>query len=188
MPTREIQTCIRCKNSKRRCDKTKPSCSRCQRANQTCEYPSSSSSSRSKDPSVEPTSGSGLLTPSISAHDSPEEEAPVPQRVIRKRDRATLSCTRCHRLKVKCDKRQPCCGRCARLGHGRDCAYTHKVQTPPAKGPYLSRNDDAGTIVNLWFIRKRGSSHWRALLSRVRGIVHPHWQKLMSQRLNLSQA
>jgi len=186
MPIREIQTCTRCKDSKRRCDKLKPSCSRCQRAGQICIYPEAIS----KETSIEPRTGrraprqpgargegSGLLSPSSSSRSSPLEEESAPGRVIKKRDRATLSCTRCHRLKVKCDKKQPCCSRCARLGHGRDCVYTHKVQPLPLAGPFVVDGEDAETIVSLWFLRKRGSSHWKALLMRVGGIplLHMVW-------------
>jgi hypothetical protein len=161
MPAREIQTCIRCKDSKRRCDKLKPSCSRCHRAGQTCLYPESISKETSTEPKA------GILSPSSSCCSSPLEKESEPERVVKKRDRATLSCTRCHRLKVKCDKRQPCCSRCTRLGHGRNCTYTHKVQPPPSAGPFIVDGDDAATIVSLWFLRKRGSSHWKALLARV---------------------
>ena len=158
MPTREIQTCTRCKDSKRRCDKLKPSCSRCNRAGQTCIYTEAISS-------TEP--NNGLLSPSLSSNSSPLEKESAPGRVVKRRDRATLSCTRCHRLKVRCDKRQPCCSRCARLGYGRDCIFTHNLQPPLSVGPFVVEGDDAETIVSLWFLRKRGSSHWRALMTRV---------------------
>lgn len=161
MPARDIQTCTRCKDSKRRCDKLKPSCTRCYRASQPCTYPDKTSNESSTELQ------NGLLSPSTSDNLTPAGTQSEPGRIIKKRDRATLSCTRCHRLKVKCDKRQPCCSRCARLGHGRDCVYTHKVQPPPPAGPFVVDGDDAETIVSLWFLRKRGSSHWKVLLTRV---------------------
>lgn len=175
MPLREIHTCIRCKDSKRRCDKLKPSCSRCERAGQTCIYPNPTSEGR---PIVIKT---GLLSPLSSNHPSPHEKELSSGRIIKKRDRATLSCKRCHRLKVKCDKRQPCCSRCARLGHGKDCVYTHKVQRLPSGGPFLVDGDDAETIVSLWFLRKRGSTHWKALLSRV-GILAASTIHILNRR------
>jgi hypothetical protein len=161
MLVRDIQTCTRCKDSKRRCDKLKPICSRCQRAGQTCLYPETKSKENSIGPKV------GLLSPLSSDCSSPLEKESEPGRIVKRRDRATLSCIRCHRLKVKCDKKQPCCSRCSRLGHGRDCTYTHKAQPPPSGGPFIVDGDDAETIVSLWFLRKRGSSHWKALLARV---------------------
>lgn len=164
MSAREIHTCTRCKDSKRRCDKFKPSCSRCKRAGHTCIYPETASKGNSIEPQT------GLLSPSSSSHPSPLEKEPAPERIIKKRDRATLSCTRCHRLKVKCDNRQPCCNRCARLGHGRDCTYTHKVLPPPSAGPFIVDGNDAEMIVSLWFLRKRGSSHWKVLMTRVGGM------------------
>ncbi|KAL5375303.1 hypothetical protein DPSP01_011312 [Paraphaeosphaeria sporulosa] len=175
MPAREIQTCTRCKDSKRRCDKRKPSCTRCHRAGQTCIYPENAP----KENSIE--HQTGLLSPSSSSHPSPLETESAPGRLVKKRDRATLSCTRCHRLKVKCDKRQPCCSRCSRLGHGRDCMYTHKIEPPTSAGPFVVDGDDAETIVSLWFLRKRGSSHWKILLTRLEslsGLGDPPFQWL----------
>src|SRR5262245_53218108 len=113
---REVQTCIRCRDTKRRCDKTKPECGRCRQAGLPCHYYTLHTPS----PDVE---GSSPSTESISSVPS---EPPL-EKVVKRRNRACLSCTRCHRLKVKCDKKQPSCGRCARSGYGKTCAYTHRV-------------------------------------------------------------
>ncbi|KAF1979565.1 hypothetical protein BU23DRAFT_100791 [Bimuria novae-zelandiae CBS 107.79] len=188
MPTREIQTCSHCKDSKRRCDKLKPSCSRCQRGGQVCIYPSPPT--EEKEILEESENLDGLLTPSTSGPCSPLRKDHDPERVVKKRDRATLSCTRCHRLKVKCDKRQPCCSRCQKLGHDGDCTYTYKVQPPPATGSFVNDGDDAETVVSLWFLQKRGSSHWKALLTRLEflsGLGEPTFQWLsMSVREHIT--
>lgn len=161
MRSREVQTCIRCRDSKRRCDKAKPSCTRCQNAGLPCLYDGSQASF------LDPQN-----TPPFSTEPSPSSSSdePVSRSSIKRRDRAILSCTRCHRLKVKCDKREPCCGRCARSGYGRSCVYTHRAQRVELKNsppPFLADEQDPEAVVALWFMRKRGSSHWKALLARV---------------------
>ena len=151
MSSREVQTCARCRNSKRRCDKLKPACTRCLQAGLPCAYePPSQASLGAVD---------GLLTPDSSSRSSPSENNPSSTKIVRKRDRATLSCVRCHRLKVKCDQKHPICSRCARLGHGRECVYTHRVQKPTISSSLgMAGSEDPETTLALWFLRKRGST------------------------------
>ncbi|KAL9017109.1 MAG: hypothetical protein Q9185_005569 [Variospora sp. 1 TL-2023] len=59
----------------------------------------------------------------------PPPSAPKPQTGSRKK----LACDKCRERKVRCNREQPVCGRCARLGH--DCQYT----TPPKQNS--SRSD-----------------------------------------------
>ena len=49
-----------------------------------------------------------LLSPLTTEHVGTFEKESGVEKITKKRDRATLSCMRCHRLKVKCDKSQPC--------------------------------------------------------------------------------
>ncbi|KAK2616946.1 hypothetical protein QQS21_000035 [Conoideocrella luteorostrata] len=102
----------------------------------------------------------------------------VPQgaeRIVRKRKRNCLSCLRCHRLKVKCDKELPC-GRCKSTGNARECYYNcnkgpnggkFPCPTAPAGGP--TQPDRRAPEMGTWQIthKVRGSSHWRELMARI---------------------
>ncbi|KAG9250711.1 N-terminal binuclear Zn cluster-containing protein [Emericellopsis atlantica] len=96
------------------------------------------------------------------------------QRVVRKRKRNCLSCLRCHRLKVKCDKELPC-GRCKSSGNGRECYYSYnkgpnggKFPCPtvpnPSSGSEITKSTQA-----TWHVshEPRGSSHWRDLMTKI---------------------
>lgn len=154
------QACVRCRTSKRRCDKAYPICSRCQRAGFHCAYDD------------EVTSNSGGTR---DQHASPAHSILFPgEKGTKKRCRVTLSCTRCHRLKVKCDKAQPC-ERCRRSGYTTSCAFTNSeprsssVQT--LSTPSLaSFEEDPEVVVATWFLRKSGSSQYKAILDRVSNI------------------
>ena len=121
---RQIRTCSRCRLLKIRCDKTKPSCERCNRAKVDCSLRSdglaqaiaasvpnplvieSNAASRTSpmrsEPSAEQTSSPG-------AHSAPSSETSTSKlqdtKAIKRRQRALLSFTRCHRLKVGCSRR-----------------------------------------------------------------------------------
>lgn len=128
--------------------------------------------------SASPT-GHGLVTPTAST-DSPEPHAGpsaeassfrAAPRVVRKRRRNCLSCLRCHRLKVKCDKELPC-GRCKSSGNGRDCYYSYNKGPNGGKFPCpttQAAGDDAKAVHATWQThhRVRGSSHWRDLIAKV---------------------
>lgn len=153
---REVTTCLRCRSSKRQCDKTRPSCSRCKRGGSQCTYEEDTATS----------------------YPTPVTTPPIAVTKVRKRNRVCLSCVRCHRLKVKCDKKQPC-SRCSQTGVGTSCKYTHKREpfkqtyedatNPPQlqEVPFALTGDDPTFVVATWFLRKRGSSHYGAILSRV---------------------
>jgi hypothetical protein len=154
------QACVRCRTSKRRCDKLDPICSRCQRAGFRCVY-------------VYDDEGSSISSGTVGELVSPGESR-VDRRSVKKRDRAVLSCTRCHRLKVKCDKGQPC-GRCRRSGYGTICTFSHgiskpsTVRTPSMPSPAFFE-EDPELVVATWFLRKSGSSQYKAILDRVSGV------------------
>jgi hypothetical protein len=159
---RDIATCRRCRETKRRCDQAKPSCSRCDHAQAQCMYDDSRS-----DSSNSPRSSSNDTSGTASTQSTPMDTTPC--RVTKKRNRACLSCTRCHRLKVKCDKQRPC-GRCAKSGFMNTCEFTHTAKQSPERSSSSSlvlANEDPEFIVASWFLRKRASGYYRALLSGV---------------------
>lgn len=185
---RQITTCSRCRLLKIRCDKTKPSCERCIQAKANCslrfDYLAQSAST------TDPSTAESNATNNTSAR-SGSDQSPSPSdgsapssdtiatkkhqdpKTIRRRQRAHLSCTRCHRLKVGCDKELPC-SRCRRSGWGRQCTYTHRVDnsssasdTAPGIG-FVATQEDATTIFTSWHTRRRGTTHWNALIKRVR--------------------
>ncbi|EFY94790.2 N-terminal binuclear Zn cluster-containing protein [Metarhizium robertsii ARSEF 23] len=118
-----------------------------------------------------------ITTDSTPAQNSTEDTASNQegQRIVRKRKRNCLSCLRCHRLKVKCDKELPC-GRCKSSGNGRECYYSYNkgpnggkfpCPTAPAGGPIDP--DSKKPQLAPWQIthKVRGSSHWRELMARI---------------------
>jgi hypothetical protein len=167
---REVLTCSRCRQSKRRCDKAKPSCTRCERGGQQCVYDEDQNTERDE---LSTTSRDVSSTP----YSTPATTPPTPARKVRKRNQACLSCIRCHRLKVKCDQREPC-ARCLRSGVQIDCTYTHPPRRiSQAHGPHEQQQkqeislalpaDDPEFVVATWFLRKRASTHFKAILNRV---------------------
>lgn len=95
------------------------------------------------------------------------------QRIIRKRKRNCLSCLRCHRLKVKCDKELPC-GRCKSSGNGRECYYSYNKgpnggKFPCPTAPVTASGDDSKATIATWHVQHkvRGSSHWRDLMTKI---------------------
>jgi len=154
---------------------------------------SSSSASPGQD-DLAGTPTNGLISPTTST-ESPEpgssniqdqDEPPTPhdaptsgsattngQRIVRKRKRNCLSCLRCHRLKVKCDKELPC-GRCKASGNGRECYYSYNKgpnggKFPCPTAPVPSSKDEKKPQMATWQVqhRVRGSSHWRELMTKV---------------------
>lgn len=185
---RGITTCVRCRTLKVRCDHAKPACSRCKQANVECSLNQRSSPDVviSHESSVYSTrSASDASTPSTiptdpALADSPTSDDPTSKLSelakrkstsnIKKRNRACLSCTRCHRLKVKCDKGQPC-ARCRSSGFARQCEYTHRIEPNPdgivASHAFIISEATPGRILSAWKSHPRGSSHWRDLMTKV---------------------
>lgn len=239
MPLREVKTCDRCRQFKRRCDQLRPSCTRCQQARVQCSFESQPAPAFPFQPSPESPalgkglqastfspggevgdfSGHGLISPSStdlgdppqpmhglvsvrsaapgggedhemsnsdSIADTPVSAAPSSattataatattkgKKVVRKRKRNWISCLRCHRLKVKCDKELPC-GRCATTGNGRECYYTYNKgpnagkfpcpTVPPGRGTEITESTQATWQVSH---ESRGASHWRDLMTKV---------------------
>ena len=249
---REVKTCDRCRQFKRRCDLLKPSCTRCLQAGVQCSFDtaaavaaavaassstaastpasapvsattpttssvltSASTAAYPPTPKIEPLSQTGpYVYPSYTSSTSPitPQDAPVTpgsiesdpgvtefstdniplptrrrtnsnqvliQRVVRKRKRNCLSCLRCHRLKVKCDKELPC-GRCKSSGNGGDCYYSYNkgpnsgkfpcpTLTPAVLAQIPPAGDHSKSANNGWQLthKVRGISHWKDLMAKV---------------------
>ena len=165
---------------------------------------SASSSSPLQDDLHSSLSNGGLISPTTSTespepltHNSSSIERSVPpesaresttpvssQRVVRKRKRNCLSCLRCHRLKVKCDKELPC-GRCKSSGNGRECYYSYNKgpnggKFPCPTAPVSSSSDENKKAMATWHVQHkvRGSSHWRDLMTKVGLAVLIPWLPL----------
>ncbi|KAH8662534.1 hypothetical protein BX600DRAFT_513351 [Xylariales sp. PMI_506] len=79
-----------------------------------------------------------------------------------KRDRAILSCARCRKHKVRCDRESPC-GRCKKLSTEDECVYS--LTAPPASSPGDNFNLTLATIAaqapyHGGDLRFRSRSHW----------------------------
>ncbi|KJZ73946.1 hypothetical protein HIM_06614 [Hirsutella minnesotensis 3608] len=114
---------------------------------------------------------------STNGHSHAQQDPTLPpgsqQRIVRKRKRNCLSCLRCHRLKVKCDKELPC-GRCQASGNGRECYYSYNKgpnggKFPCPTAPVPSSRDEQKPQMATWQVqhRVRGSSHWRELMAKI---------------------
>lgn len=185
---RPLKSCNRCRDHKVRCDRSKPCCGRCRQTKVLCSFqsiPSPSATlslSDNADDSLRDELSPGALfggllvdshevSTSPDAFDSRDDVAYQPKVKRKRRQRACLSCMRCHRLKVKCDKKEPCT-RCRQSGFGSHCEYTHRVDESPAQhesGFGNLKGDDRHLSVTTssWLCRMRGASHWRDLLDKI---------------------
>ncbi|TQV99623.1 C6 transcription factor [Cordyceps javanica] len=88
-----------------------------------------------------------------------------------KRDRAILSCIRCRKQKVRCDRRTPC-GRCMKNNKKSECVYTEIPvldASASSEKPYKSLHGIATTFIDhRWDNRFRNVTHWTALLREIR--------------------
>lgn len=87
-----------------------------------------------------------------------------------KRDRAVLSCLRCRKHKVRCDRRTPC-GRCMKNNKESECIYSEfPGPEAPAEAdkPYKSLHGIATSFIDhRWDNRFRNVTHWTASLREV---------------------
>jgi hypothetical protein len=191
-PTREIRTCDRCRRLKQRCDQLKPKCSRCQHVRAECTWEGGKRALEADDNESQPDAPAMLPTPSgiagtgtgpgqptppdSSSSDAASRTSPsADDRPIRKRQRTWLSCDRCHRLKVKCDKQLPC-ARCTSSAREHECRYSDRAQdtgmTSVAHGHMCTHRwrisgNVFREVLRSWKENNAGSSHWRDLESRV---------------------
>jgi hypothetical protein len=179
---REVRTCSRCRSLKLRCDQSKPSCQRCVRANVTCSLEaclatddSSTGSSNSvietpPQSGTEPSPLSSIeLDPQLRLANKEDETTAQDAGVVKQRQRAQLSCTRCHRLKVRCDRELPC-SRCRVSGWGKFCEYrfrTEKANPSSETGTPKKMGQDPDGRVKAWLAQRRGATHWDDLISAV---------------------
>ncbi|EHK21810.1 uncharacterized protein TRIVIDRAFT_2412, partial [Trichoderma virens Gv29-8] len=164
---REIRTCNRCRLLKLQCDQSKPSCQRCTRANVSCSLgvcpPTQMSDSSLPQPEVE------LSRPERHAHQHQGNSSDKQPSLVRKRQRAQLSCIRCRRLKVKCDKALPC-SRCRLSGWGKFCEYHHraeKADLSPDVSPQQTMQEP-NSVIKSWHAQSRSATHWSELLSTLK--------------------
>lgn len=182
---RSINTCSRCRALKLRCDRMKPSCGRCTQANVGCSFHTSvltlAAGAELHDSGTE-SLREGLirldteLTPQ--SRKQPRHSVLLESRnatgaidtttVVKKRQRAHLSCKRCYRLKVKCDKELPC-KRCRLSGWAKHCAYNHRPESDMPSSNIRSHTpkEDPNHLIASWHAQRRGATHWEELLSRV---------------------
>ncbi|KAH7130929.1 hypothetical protein EDB81DRAFT_807693 [Dactylonectria macrodidyma] len=184
---RPVKSCDRCRKLKIRCDRAKPVCKRCSLAGFECKF----LPNRSDLPAEVPTppdvfsstaSESTPATSDINIDNSLTDQPaagcpPLKPNEPKKRNRASLSCVRCRRLKVKCDKAQPC-SRCSLSGWTKSCTYTHRIrmETEPNKldRSFVHKLEDPCQVVPTWHARYRGLSHWKSLLLRFGSIADVH--------------
>lgn len=186
---REIRTCSRCRLLKLQCDQSKPSCQRCTRANVTCSLgvrlPTNESDTGSSSSIIDtlPQSEAELSLPSVSHPErqvSLESNSDKQPGLVKNRQRAQLSCIRCHRLKVKCDKELPC-SRCRISGWGKSCAYHHRAEkTGPSNASPQQITKDPDSVIEAWHSQSRSATHWTEVLSTVsiRSTEYFVWTKL----------
>lgn len=184
---REIKTCNRCRLLKLRCDRTKPSCQRCAEAHLGCTFSQQPSSTSITD-TQSSTSSTGTSAPMSASldnssptqptsmsneghnrgHDISKDNPAAGSDSVKKRQRAHLSCARCRRLKVKCNKDLPC-SRCRASGWGRNCAYNHRAYTEKLSSePSVQDMGEApDKTLGLWHSQPRSRTHWKQLISAV---------------------
>lgn len=76
-----------------------------------------------------------------------------------------MSCARCRRLKVRCDREFPC-GRCSRAGKNEECDYSHSSKTSRQ-----SLEDTSHSGKSPWHSRFLTRSHWALLVEDVSYII-----------------
>lgn len=189
------RACQRCRNFKTRCDKEKPRCTRCARVGATCEYSDYNppslvdfSGGRSSpildeaillsapDPvpcTTIPKSENGYSGNSLPQPSDPMDDlsnnSTLPEKPRLRRERAILSCLRCRRHKVRCDRRSPC-GRCQKLNKRDQCVYPSSMHdaTPMSLEDERIFKHIATAFVDLkWDKRFRNGTHWAGLLRDV---------------------
>lgn len=110
---------------------------------------------------------------SLSEKGSGNESSGSLSTLVMRRRRAQLSCVRCHRLKVGCDRKQPFT-RCGRAGWGRQCTYNHRVESGAAANDQAGDvGDDTAHTLSAWHAHRHGPSHWKILVSTVSEIILP---------------
>ncbi|RSM18090.1 hypothetical protein CDV31_003012 [Fusarium ambrosium] len=146
---RPVSACRRCRRLKVRCNHIRPECERCASAGEVCEY---------TEITTQPCQQPRPLQTSRSTTENGQK---------RTRDRAILSCLRCRKHKVRCDRQSPCT-RCVRIGKAGECII-------PGKDTITKSLDTATVSFDKGWDqeRYRNGAHWAKLLGEVSKHVVP---------------
>ncbi|KAF1809112.1 hypothetical protein P152DRAFT_423360 [Eremomyces bilateralis CBS 781.70] len=206
--SRPIRSCQRCRNFKVRCSRARPRCKRCIVADVDCVYafggtPFTGISPRSESSVELVVSEAQPGNPRHSAkkrrlgdndraqvpfqatfmlqqRSRPERKSPDGMRPnsVAKRERAILSCLRCRKLKVRCDRGVPCT-RCANNHRKLECVYSDLSisgfsNTHPV---HLNNSNALGGVAtyfvdNYWDQRFHNGTHWKNLLHEIEELLH----------------
>ncbi|KAM0420338.1 hypothetical protein ACHAPT_011880 [Fusarium lateritium] len=140
---RPVSACCRCRRLKVRCNQTRPVCERCASVGEVCEYTETTAQSWQRP------------RPLQTSRQTPQNGQK------RTRDRAILSCLRCRKHKVRCDRQSPC-SRCVKIGKAGECII------PGKDTPTKSLETPAACFDKGWDQeRYRNGAHWAKLLNQV---------------------
>ncbi|GAQ03159.1 hypothetical protein ALT_0480 [Aspergillus lentulus] len=182
---REVRACQRCRTLKVGCDKAKPACRRCIKAGASCvvRHTGSNESDRAStngDTSIlredldDSLRNRDELTGSTVSNENGSFHSPLSyhQLTSHKRNRNPVSCIRCRRLKVRCDRQQPC-HRCTKAkavcAYGRSSGIHHD-----SDGDSFADNSSAAARFAAWSGRFRTDTHWITLVREVENSLSAH--------------
>ncbi|KAL2865780.1 uncharacterized protein BJX67DRAFT_357328 [Aspergillus lucknowensis] len=179
---RKTLVCQPCSVHKQGCDKQKPRCSRCTKLGRQCVYRHSQQETTVGAPIQEdaarrcgiqrqPLEGgsASVVEYEVLRPDCFKQcNARIPG--TRTRNRVPVSCARCRRLKVRCDRILPC-GRCSRAGKQGECDYSRSGDATGRQTP--DALDHSGkSPFHLRFLTR---AHWGPLVDDIRELTMPHF-------------
>ncbi|KAL3456541.1 hypothetical protein BJX64DRAFT_281298 [Aspergillus heterothallicus] len=143
--------CEPCRASKVGCDKARPQCIRCLRRGQPCSYTKSKSQPRARRP------------PQHKSERKCKKDASLDLRLG-----IPIACVRCRRLKVRCDRKDPC-GRCVRSDRGHECEF-------PADSSAADVSSQSKVVIPLYKQTFHSEIHWSALVGNIENLLkHRRW-------------
>ncbi|KAH8885039.1 hypothetical protein GQ53DRAFT_729956 [Thozetella sp. PMI_491] len=102
----------------------------------------------------------------------------------RKRDRAIISCARCRKHKVRCDRKSPC-GRCRKLGKQSECVYSAPTSSPQK---YILLEDDltlssvaSNNPRHMKDLRFRNKAHWTSIYHELVNYLPQHLREILER-------
>ncbi|KAL2835831.1 hypothetical protein BJY01DRAFT_252337 [Aspergillus pseudoustus] len=173
---RQIRACERCRALKVRCDTQRPTCGRCSKTGAGCAFPPEAvpqeEDAMTGDAGQELAFNVLALSPPRQDDDDafpftcPAAFGPSQcvQCPTQKRVRIPISCARCRRLKVRCDRSHPC-SRCIRAKSA--CTYSRKEGTPHSSETSDVQFDPATRIAQ-WNEKFRSDAHWIRLAFEIK--------------------
>ncbi|KAK2836987.1 hypothetical protein FQN49_006524, partial [Arthroderma sp. PD_2] len=97
--------------------------------------------------------------------------------VPRRRKRTTITCVRCRRMKVRCDRRSPC-GRCSKVSKAEECVYEKPERTIDDDGLLSRRSSDipqnSPVTHRIWRSKFRTETHWSCLIQDMERLSTPN--------------